>query len=61
MEKHKIHSREVIDVPFEAEIGRLDRLKERVVDVLVQPLMAVGVALYVLTMWLLERNGEAVR
>jgi hypothetical protein len=61
MERYRIHSRHVIDAPFEAEIGWLDRLKERVVDVLMQPVMSVGVALYVLSMWLLERNGEAVR
>jgi hypothetical protein len=61
MERYRIHSRHVIDAPFEAETGWLDRLKERVVDVLMQPVMSVGVALYVLSMWLLERNGEAVR
>jgi len=61
MEKYRIHSMQVIDAPFEAEIGWLDRLKGHAVDVLTRPLMAVGVALYVLTMWLLERNGEAVR
>ena len=61
MEKYRIHSRHVIDTPFEAEIGWLDRLKERVVDVVIQPVMLVGVALYVLAMWLIEWGGEAVR
>jgi hypothetical protein len=61
MEKYRIHSRHVIDAPFEAEIGWLDWLKERVVYVVLQPVMQVGVVVYVLAMWLIERNGEAVR
>jgi len=61
MEKYRIHSRHVIDAQFEAEIGWLDRLKKSVVNVLMQPVMTVGVSLYVLAMWLIERNGEAVR
>ncbi|MGA9078881.1 MAG: hypothetical protein WCE82_11205 [Halobacteriota archaeon] len=61
MEKYEIDSRHVIDAPFEAEIGWLDRLKERFVDILTRPVMGVGIALFVLVMWLLERNGEAVR
>jgi hypothetical protein len=61
MEKYRIHSRHVIDAPFEAEIGWLDRLKERVVDVVIQPVILVGVVVYVLAMWLIEWGGEAVR
>ena len=61
MVKYTIQTKHVIDTPFEAETGWLDRLKERVVDVLTQPVMQIGVVLYVLAMWLLERNDEAVR
>jgi hypothetical protein len=61
MEKYRIHSRHAIDAPFEAEIGWLGRLTEGVVDVLMQPVMTLGVTLYVLAMWFIERNGEAVR
>lgn len=61
MEKYRVSSGHIIDGPREAEIGWLGRVKERVVDVLMQPVMHVGVALYVLAMWVLERNGEAVR
>jgi hypothetical protein len=59
MEKYRTHSRHVIHTPFEAEIG--DPLRERIVGVLMNPLMAIGVALYVLTMWFIERTDEAVR
>ena len=60
-ERFRIHSTDVNGAPFEAEIGWLDRLKERIVDVLIQPVMGVGVALYVLALWRLERSDEAFR
>jgi hypothetical protein len=58
MEKYRIYSRHIIDAPFEAEIKRLDRLKERVVDVLTQPVMNGGVAFYVLALWLIEHKAK---
>jgi len=59
-ERYNIYSKDVVVAPFEADVGWLDRLKELIVDVLMQPVMVVGVALYVLALWLLERNGKAV-
>jgi hypothetical protein len=61
LKRRRIHSTHGNGAPFEADFGWLDRLKERIVDVLIQPAMAVGVALYVLALWRLERSDEAVR
>jgi|GEM_PF-1239550 len=44
--------------PLEDEIGWFDRLKERIVDVLMQPVMGVGVTLYVLALWHIERSDQ---
>ena len=59
-EKYGIHSRDFNVAPFEAEVEWLDRLKELIVDVLMQPVMLGGVALYVFALWLCERNSQAV-
>jgi|NGEPerStandDraft_9_1074522.scaffolds.fasta_scaffold73524_1 hypothetical protein len=62
MERHSNHSRPVVAAfSIKADTRRLDQQKEHVVDILTRPLVALGVMLYVVTMWRLERNDEAVR
>ena len=62
MKKHRVPLQYVIDaLPFEVQTAWLDQQKERAIDVVARPVMWLGVVPYVLAMWLLERNGEAVR
>jgi hypothetical protein len=62
MKKHRVPLRYVIDaLPFEVQTGWLNQQKERTINVLARPVMWLGVVSYVLAMWLLERNDEAVR
>lgn len=61
MERHSIHLRHVIAAfPFEADMRWLGQQKMRVVNILKRLLAGLGVGLFVFTMWIFERNGEAV-
>jgi len=53
-------SQHVIGVPpLEADARWFERLKERVISIVMSPVMFLGTACYVVAMWFVERKGDA--
>jgi len=61
MDRHSIHLRHFnAAFSFEGDMMWLSQQKMRVVNIFKRLLAGLGVGLFVLTMWIFERKGEAV-